>query len=322
MARSRFAKPEFFDDPVLAGCSHPARLLFVATWQVADRLGVFEWDPSRLRKYAFGYEDITTANVSEMLAELVAGGFLRWADVDGKRYGLVVNLAKHQKFHRDEKDRFGDIAKTARWQSQHPASSLPAPCEQPVSSLPKSLSLENGELRTENGEPQQPAGFAVDFSDDGPKQREVRPTRGFPEAAFEAAFRERGQAAGVKVAGFDGLDKSIAGKLIRRAGEEGITQEALLAEYWRPEWRAFHGLDVRALDKHFAKVVAAIADPKLRPNPGSHAAPAQKPPRARPPSAEQTERKLQAEQDALAAEQFVDDDEAKRRFDEMRRRLG
>jgi hypothetical protein len=149
MARSRFAKPEFFDDPVLARCSHGARLLFVATWQLADRLGVFEWEPARLRKYAFGYEDISSANVSAMLAELLSGGFLRWADVGGRRYGLVVNLAKHQKFHVAEQARFEEVSKLADWKCEHPASTLLAPCQNPFPLIP---SLET-ETDTENGSP-------------------------------------------------------------------------------------------------------------------------------------------------------------------------
>lgn len=156
MARSRFAKPEFFDDPALARCSHSARLLFVATWQLADRLGIFEWDTSKLRKYAFGYEDITSQQVQEMLAELVAGGFLRWADVSGRRYGYVVNLAKHQKFHIAEQARFEHVSKEVQWRCEHPASTLLAPTQHPASTVsapcqnpfPLRLSLET-ETETE-----------------------------------------------------------------------------------------------------------------------------------------------------------------------------
>jgi hypothetical protein len=157
MARSRFAKPEFFDDPVLARCSHPARLLFVACWQVADRCGVFEWDPARLRKYAFGYEDITSAQVETMLSELVSGGFLRVATFEGRAYALVVNLAKHQKFHVAEKPKYENVFKSATWLStvqaptQHPASTLLAPPEHRIGTVPESLSLET-ETETENGD--------------------------------------------------------------------------------------------------------------------------------------------------------------------------
>jgi hypothetical protein len=130
MARSRFTKPEFFDDPVLARCSHPARLLFQATWQVADRTGVFEWDVSKLRKYAFGYEDITAAQVGAMLDELLAGGFIKYAVFSGRAYGFVVNLAKHQKFHVAEKPKYEEVKAGAIWHASS-KNTLPAPCQNP-----------------------------------------------------------------------------------------------------------------------------------------------------------------------------------------------
>ncbi len=146
MARSRFAKPEFFDDPVLARCSHPARLLFIATWQVADRLGVFEWDEAKLRKYAFGYEDITAAQVTAMLGELLRHGFIKHGVFKDKLYGFVVNLAKHQKFHVAEKPRFDEVSAGTIWAAST-ASTLPAPCQHPTLTVSESLSLE-----TENGD--------------------------------------------------------------------------------------------------------------------------------------------------------------------------
>lgn len=140
MARSRFVKPEFFDDTLLARCSHPARLLFVATWQIADRLGVFEWDCVKLRKYVFGYEDITVAQIDSMLDELLAQGFIRRGTFKNKAYGLVVNLAKHQKFHVAEKSKYDEAFAGAIWQASSKNPVL-APTQHPAGTLPESLSL-------------------------------------------------------------------------------------------------------------------------------------------------------------------------------------
>jgi hypothetical protein len=154
---------------------------------------------------------------------------------------------------------------------------------------------------------------------DEPKPKQVRSTRGFAESAFEAEYIERGKGAGVVIAAFDELEKAIGGKLVLRCGKEGITQAQLLGEWWHPAYRHFHGIAVKQLDKHFALVRAAIADPTLRPKgPDKSAAP---PPRARPPTAEESARREREREAQLAAETFVDDAEASRRFAEMRSRL-
>jgi len=131
------------------------------------------------------------------------------------------------------------------------------------SSSPHSLITKNGEDPPINF--REAASAEFDGRDDA-KPATPRATRGFPEAALEAEFIERGQASGVTVAKFSALERSIGGQLVRRCGENGITQAKLIAEWWRPEWRVC-GLTVQQLDRHFASVRAAIADPKLRPKP-------------------------------------------------------
>ncbi len=191
------------------------------------------------------------------------------------------------------------------------------PPTKPVQNEPSSSSSSSSSSSNTNTE--DPAVVvSLREGEDHPKPKEVRSTRGFPEAAFEAEFAERGLAAGVTVAAFDNVETSIGGKLVRRCGTEGITQGQLLAEWWHPSWRHWHGFDVRALDKHFAKVRAAIDDPKLRPKPPDKGLP---PPKRAGPTAEETERRERERQEALAAEKFVDVEEAERRFAEMRRKL-
>ena len=135
LSRSRYIKPDFFDDPKLAQCTHSARLLFIATWQWADKSGVFEWDIAKLRKYVFGYEDISTKQVEIMLTELLEHGFIRFGEHESRRYGYVVNLAKHQHFHVGEKSKFETLAKSISW-----TSTVPARCQHGAST-PLTLTL-------------------------------------------------------------------------------------------------------------------------------------------------------------------------------------
>ncbi len=115
MARSRLIKPGFFENPGLAQVSPRARLGFIATWQMADRLGVFEWDIMKLRKYAFGYEDVTIKDVEKFLDELLEKDFLKYSIYNENSYGLVINLTKHQIFHHQEKSKYSDVFNNANW---------------------------------------------------------------------------------------------------------------------------------------------------------------------------------------------------------------
>ncbi len=133
MARGRWVSPSFFDDPVLARCEHGARLLFIACWQLADRSGVFEFDVARVKKFAFGYEDITLETLRKMFDSLGAGGHIKFGSHEGKSYGLVLNLNKHQVFHKDEKEKLLHIKAAVTWQS--------ARCEHGASTVPAALSL-------------------------------------------------------------------------------------------------------------------------------------------------------------------------------------
>jgi hypothetical protein len=152
MARGRWISPDFYDDTVLAQCSHSARLLFPALWQLADRCGVFEWDERQIRKHAFGYDEMTMISFRSLMDELHLRGFIKRAEHGGKVWGLVVNMAKRQTFHKDEKEKHRAILETAKW--EHGLSTVPAPCSPVSSTVPIQLSLESnpGVLRSETGD--------------------------------------------------------------------------------------------------------------------------------------------------------------------------
>lgn len=117
MARGRWLAPDFYDDFDMAQCSVWARLLYPALWQNSDRCGVFEWEEPKLKKYAFGYDDMSLSQFSGYLQELLHGGFIKTAIVDGKRYGFVPAMEAWQRYHKEEKERFRDVFEKAEWRS-------------------------------------------------------------------------------------------------------------------------------------------------------------------------------------------------------------
>ncbi|MHB9005269.1 MAG: phage replication protein, partial [Coriobacteriia bacterium] len=67
MARIRSISPAFFKNEALGECSVEARLLFIASWCLADKDGRFEDRPKRIRVEAFPYDNV---DVDKLLAEL------------------------------------------------------------------------------------------------------------------------------------------------------------------------------------------------------------------------------------------------------------
>lgn len=177
-------KPDFYDDPVLARCSHSARLLFPALWQLADRSGVFEWDVAKIRKYAFGYDDVSIVDVSAWLCELAANGHIRQAVHEGKIWGLIPNLSKHQLFNRKEAARLEHVAKVATWGpagGENSASTVSAPVKHGADT-PVFCSSVNGVLLTVDREVTTSAG----------PQTKRTPRKRSPEAAPSGVAIVRG----------------------------------------------------------------------------------------------------------------------------------
>jgi hypothetical protein len=53
MARIRTIKPEFWEDDVIGSLSRDARLLFIATLNLADDEGLLRWSAAYLKASAF-----------------------------------------------------------------------------------------------------------------------------------------------------------------------------------------------------------------------------------------------------------------------------
>lgn len=101
--RQRMIKPEFFTDDRITECSVSARLLFIATWVIADDFGNLEFSPKQIKRQAF--PDDLDVNVAELLNELIAHGLLIEYSQDDCKYLHVKGFQKHQTINRPSKPR-------------------------------------------------------------------------------------------------------------------------------------------------------------------------------------------------------------------------
>jgi hypothetical protein len=124
--RIRTIKPETAEDEKLGEVSRDARLLFILVWTMCDDHGRFRASNVWLRNRLFGYDNVTPATVGGWLEELVAIGRVRVYEVDGERYGLVVNWARHQRVDNAGKSLYPDPPPNAPDPPREPAH-LPTP---------------------------------------------------------------------------------------------------------------------------------------------------------------------------------------------------
>lgn len=97
MARTRSIKPGFFTNDLLGECQPLARLLFAGLWCQADRNGVVEYRPRRLKAEILPFDD--AANVAALVAELEERGFVRRFEAEGADWLVITKFAAHQTPH-------------------------------------------------------------------------------------------------------------------------------------------------------------------------------------------------------------------------------
>lgn len=90
MARIRSIKPELWLSAQVMNLSHSARLLFIGLITQADDEGYGSSDPRKLKAAIFGGDDVTLANVGEMLSEIVTQRLVVIYEADG--YGALYWL--------------------------------------------------------------------------------------------------------------------------------------------------------------------------------------------------------------------------------------
>lgn len=98
--RIRCIKPEILTNTDLAEMGPYAYILFTALWMLADREGRFEFNPKRIRVMTMAvWGNFSDEDFMEIIWKLVAKEMLVIYNVNGGRYGQIVNWAKHQRPH-------------------------------------------------------------------------------------------------------------------------------------------------------------------------------------------------------------------------------
>lgn len=97
MARIRTIKPSFFTDAKICRLSAHARLLFIATWSIADDSdGVFDARPSILKAAAFIEDMASPDQIKDWLEEILRLGLVWIFQEQGVPYGVVRSWGRHQ----------------------------------------------------------------------------------------------------------------------------------------------------------------------------------------------------------------------------------
>lgn len=105
MARIRTVKPEFWEDEIVGMVSREARLLFIASFNLADDEGLLRWTPAYIKASAFMYDDdLAIPDVAKHMTELTDAGLLfpYIGGVARQQMAAVVNFRKHQKVNRPQ----------------------------------------------------------------------------------------------------------------------------------------------------------------------------------------------------------------------------
>jgi hypothetical protein len=108
MARIRGVKPDFFKDEDLACLPYEARLFFEGLWCHADRAGRLEYRPRYLKAEIFPYDNVDVVKLLHLLSdpkipERPHKVFIRFYQVDDKKYIDIPEFLKHQVPHSTEK---------------------------------------------------------------------------------------------------------------------------------------------------------------------------------------------------------------------------
>ena len=103
----RSIKADLCDDETLGACTRDARYLFVGLITRVDDYGRFRANPALVRSRVYPYDDdVTNADVTRWLAELVARGRIQLYEHDGQAYGVIAKWDKHQRIDNAAKSEF------------------------------------------------------------------------------------------------------------------------------------------------------------------------------------------------------------------------
>jgi hypothetical protein len=126
VARIRSIKPEFWYDEELSRISRDARLLYIALWNLADDHGKMRGDTRFIKGQVFPYD---TDDIEPWLIELERIEKVIRYTVDGSKYLMLKNFAKHQKVDHPTDSKIPDPEDSSR---------------EILASSPEKLALEQG----------------------------------------------------------------------------------------------------------------------------------------------------------------------------------
>jgi len=97
MTRIRTIKPSFWTDEKIGKISWGARLLFIATWNLADDEGILVWNAAYLRGQVFPYDIyVSVAKIKGLMQELIDKKFIEKYEVGEEVYAFVTHFSRHQ----------------------------------------------------------------------------------------------------------------------------------------------------------------------------------------------------------------------------------
>lgn len=103
MARARNIKPAFFTNELLGTVDPIIGMTFIGLWCLADKNGILEDRPLRIKAELFPYRD--GLDINGYLTVLEQLGFVFRYEVDSLQYIQIVNFSKHQSPHHTEKSK-------------------------------------------------------------------------------------------------------------------------------------------------------------------------------------------------------------------------
>jgi hypothetical protein len=103
MARARNIKPSFFTNELLGTEDPMVSLTFAGLWCLADKEGILEDRPLRIKAELFPYRE--NLDINGYLTVLQRLGFIHRYVVNGVGYLQVINFEKHQCPHHTEKSK-------------------------------------------------------------------------------------------------------------------------------------------------------------------------------------------------------------------------
>lgn len=152
MARARNIKPAFFTNELLGTQEPIVGMTFIGIWCLADRDGILEDRPLRIKGELFPYRE--NLDVNGYLTVLEQLGFIYRYVVDGVGYIQIANFSKHQTPHNTEKPKnFPKYQEVKSVTVKQPLSNGEiTEAKRPDSLIPDSLIPESG-LRSEESSP-------------------------------------------------------------------------------------------------------------------------------------------------------------------------